>query len=68
MRAAHCGGFSPCGARALAAVCELLIAVASVLVEHGLWGMRASAVVAGGLRSWDSQPLEHRLHSCGARA
>ena len=56
------------GGYSLVVVCEPLIAVASVLVEHRLWSTRASVVVAGGLSSWDSQALEHRLHSCGAWA
>ena len=38
----------------------LLIAVASLVVEHGL--------EARGLGSCDSQALERRLSSCGARA
>ena len=56
------------GGYSLVVVCEPLIAVASVLVEHRLWSTRASVVVAGGHSSWDSQALEHRLHSCGAWA
>ena len=33
----------------LFAVCGLLIAVASLIAEHGLWGSWASVVVAQGL-------------------
>ena len=40
------------------AVCRLLIAVASLFVEHGLWGRWASVVGS-------SQDLEHRFSSCG---
>ena len=36
------------------AVLWLLIAVASLMVEHGLWGTRASVVAAHGLISWAS--------------
>ena len=43
--------FSSCGERGLlfAAVRRLLIAVASLVVEHGLLGVRASVVVPPGL-------------------
>ena len=52
----HCStGFS------LAAVCGLLIAVASFVVEHRLWGVWASVVCS----FW---ALEHRLSSCGTWA
>ena len=37
-----------------------LIAVASLVVEHGLCGVQVSVVVAPG--------LEHRLNSCGKQA
>ena len=62
--------FSSCGERGLLfiAVCGLLIAVASLVVEHGLKGARASAVVACGLSSRGSRAPECRLSSCGARA
>ena len=65
-----CGqDFSSCGERGLlfVAVRGLLIAVASLVAEHGL-GARASVVVARGLSSCGSQALECRLSSCGARA
>ena len=42
--AAH-GGFS------LTAVCRLLIAVASLVREHRLWGTRTAVVAAHGLSS-----------------
>ena len=48
------GGYSPVSVRAL------LIAVASLVVEHGLCGVQVSVVVAPG--------LEHRLNSCGKQA
>ena len=44
----HCSaGFSlvvASGGYSLVAVCGLLIAVASLIAEHGLWGSRASVV------------------------
>ena len=46
----------------------LPIAVASLLAEHGLWGVRASAVVARGFSSCGSWALEHKLSSCGSQA
>ena len=46
----------------------LLIVVASLVVELGLLGPCASAVVAGGLCSCGFQALEHRLNSCGSWA
>jgi len=50
----------------LVAVCGLLIAVASFVGEHGLWGSRASVVVACGLSSCGSWAPEHRFNSFGA--
>ena len=54
--------FSNCSERGLlfVAVLGLLIAVASLVVEHGLW--------VCGLSNYGSQALECRLSSCGARA
>ena len=46
----------------------LLIAVASLIAEHGLWGAQASVVQASGLSSCGSRALEHRLSGCGPRA
>ena len=43
----------------------LLMAVACLVVEHGLWGTQASVVVACGLSSWAP---EHRLNGCGTQA
>ena len=48
-----------------AVVCRLLITVASLGVEHGLWGAWASVVAACGLSSCISRAVEHRC-SCGA--
>ena len=48
-------GFSP------DAVCRLLTAAASLVVEHGLQGTQASVVAAPG-------ELEHRLTHCGVWA
>ena len=36
-------------AHSLAVVHRLLTAVASLVAEHGLWGVQASVVAAGGL-------------------
>ena len=44
---------------------RLLIALASLVAEHGLKGMWASVIVAHGLSSCGSQALGHRLSSCG---
>ena len=54
--------FSSCGERGLlfVVVCGFLIAVASLVEEHGLY--------AHGLSNCGSPALEHRLSSCGARA
>ena len=54
--------FSSCGERGLLLVVVhgLLIAVASLVAEHGL--------LARGLSSCGLQALEHRLSSCGAWA
>ena len=62
--------FSSCSERGLlfVAVHRLLIAVASLVVEHGLQVPQASVVVAQGLSSCASRALEHRLSSCGAWA
>ena len=49
-----CMGFSLVAASrgySLTAVCRLLIAVASLPAEPGLWGSRASVAVAHGLSS-----------------
>ena len=48
------------GVYSLAGVHWLLIAVASLDAEHGLWGSWVSVVAAPGL-------LAHRLSNCGAR-
>ena len=52
----------------LVAVHELLIAVASLVVAHGLQATRAPVVTAPVLSSCSSQALEHRLNSCGLAA
>ena len=56
------------GSYALVAVLGLLLAEASLAVEHGRQGMWAPVPVACGLSSCVSQALEHRLNSCGAWA
>ena len=55
-----CEGFS------LVVVCGLLIAAASLVMGHRLWGIGASVVVVCGLSGCSSQALEHRLSCCGA--
>jgi len=51
-----------------AVVLALLIAVASLVAEHGLQGNGVSVVRACGL-SWCGFPApEYRLSSCGAQA
>ena len=54
-------------ANSLIVVCGLLMAVASLVAELGLSGVRASVIAAHGLSSCDSRPLEHRINSCGAQ-
>ena len=62
--------FSSCGERGLLfiAVHRPLIAVASLVAEHGLQDTRVSAVVAHGLSSCGLRALEGRFSSCGAQA
>ena len=50
------------------AVGKLLTAVASLVVEHELWGTWASVVAVYGLSSCDSRSLDHRLYSCDTQA
>ena len=45
-----------------------LIVVASLVAEHGLWGMWASTVMGRGLSGCGFWALEHRLSSCGSWA
>ena len=52
----------------LAAVCGLLIVMASLAPGRRFLGTRASAAVAGGLGSCGSQTLENVFSSCGAQA
>ena len=42
-----------------------VIAVPSLVVEHGLEGSQASVVVVCGFHSCYSRTLEHGLSSCG---
>ena len=53
------------GGSSLVEVHRLLIAVASVIVKHGLQGTGASVVAVSGLSSCGSQALEQSLSSCG---
>ena len=50
-----------------AVVCELLTA-GTFVAEHGLWGLRASAIRAHGLRSCGPQALVLGLSACGTWA
>ena len=52
----------------LIAVRRLLIAVASLVAEHGLKAALASGVAAQVLNRCSSQAPEYRLRSCGAQA
>ena len=56
------------GGYSLVVMLGLLIAVASLVAEHGLSGARTSVVVAHGLNEFRFLALEHRLSSCGNRA
>ena len=51
----------------LAVAYRLLVAVASLAVEHRLSGSRASGLAGRGVSSCGSWAPELRLHSCGAR-
>ena len=53
------------GSSSVVEVHRLLIAVASVIVKHGLQGTGASVVAVSGLSSCGSQALEQSLSSCG---
>jgi hypothetical protein len=56
------------GIYSLVAELGLLLAGASLIVEHRLWGVWASVLEASGLSSRGSQTLEHSLNSCGTWA
>ena len=58
-----CGEWGPL----FVAVRGLLIAVASLVAEHGPQSARASVVAVHGLSSCSTQALERRLSSCGSR-
>ena len=60
-----CTGFSRQGLLFIAVI-RLLIAGASLVVEHRLQGMQASEVEACGLSSCGSWTLEHRFSCCGS--
>ena len=64
------GLFSGCRKQGLlfVEVCGLLIAVASLVAEHGGWGERASGAEVHGLSNCGSRSLEHRLGNCGTWA
>ena len=56
------------GGYSLAMVHRLLIAVASLVAEHRLWGTQTSGLAAHGLNSCGFQALEHGLNSYGFQA
>ena len=56
-------GLRGCAVSGVPLVLTLLVAVASLVVEQGLWGTQASAVAALGLQSTGSTVVAHRL-SC----
>ena len=66
----YCELVSSCGERDLLSSCSVkpLIEAASLAVEHGLYGTRASIIVAYWLSSFSSWTLEFRLSSCDTRA
>ena len=53
-------------AYSLAVVLGLLIVVASLIMEHRLWGTWALVVVPCGLSSSSSWAPKHRFNSCGS--
>ena len=64
-----CAGFSLVASSrgySVVMVCRFLIAVASLVAEHRLWGTQASAVAAQGLNSCSSWALKYMLSSCDA--
>ena len=65
-----CRLFSSCGegGYSLVTMPGLLIVVASLVVEHRLQGVQASAAEACALRNCGSQAVEQRLSSYGTRA
>ena len=44
---------------------RLLIVVASLVAEHGLWEAMALVVAAGGLSRWGLWALEQGCRKCG---
>ena len=65
-----CGFFSTAGTGgySLVAVPGLLISMASLVAECGLYGVKVSVAAVCGLRSCSSWALEHRLNSYSAHA
>ena len=67
----YCEGFSlieASGGYFSAMMCGLLIVVASLVAEHGLYGIPASVVVASRLESTGSVDVPHKLshpEACG---
>ena len=54
------------GAHSLLVVPGLLVAAASLVMEHGPQGPQASGVAERGLRSCGPQSVDHRLDGCGS--
>ena len=62
-----CVSFSPIAvSRGYSLVPRLLVAVASVVAEHRLYGTQASVAAAVGLDCCGFQAVYHRLSSCSA--
>ena len=54
------------GGYSLVLVCGFLIAAASLVAEHGFYGLQASVIAALGLSSCDSRARKCRLGNWGA--
>ena len=62
----RCALVAVSGAHSLLVVPGLLVAAASLVMEHRPQGPHASVVAEHGLRSYGPQAVEHRLDGCGS--
>ena len=62
----RCALVAVSGAHSLLVVPGLLVAAASLVMEHRPQGPHASVVAEHGLRSYGPQAVEHRLNGCGS--
>ena len=62
----RCALVAVSGAHSLVVVPGLLVAAASLVMEHRPQGPHASVVAEHGLRSYGPQAVEHRLDGCGS--